>query len=103
MGQMKTLCLTKEKDQVDEHESEEIVDETVNAPTPLARRRDQWQGCRDMELICACSRTCTSNRQGDSYPAAESHENVLCEADLILSIAPRQLSTSRNDTFLYAV
>jgi hypothetical protein len=33
--------LDKENDQDDEHESEEIVDETVNAPTPRRRTRSQ--------------------------------------------------------------
>jgi hypothetical protein len=28
-----------------------------------------------------CSRTGVSNWPGDSYPAAERHANVLCEAD----------------------
>ncbi len=35
-----------------------------------------------------------SNEPGDSYPSAESDANVLCEADLELSIAPRQVGAS---------
>ncbi len=42
---------------------------------------DQWLGGRDSELTCMCSRTGLSNGPGDSYPAAERHANVLCEAD----------------------
>jgi hypothetical protein len=42
---------------------------------------DQWLGGRDSELTFVCSRTGVSNGPGGSYPAAESHANVLCEAD----------------------
>ncbi len=43
---------------------------------------DQRLGGRDSELTCVYSLTCVSNWQGDSYPAAQSHANVLGEADL---------------------
>jgi hypothetical protein len=36
----------------------------------------------DSEVTCVCSLIGVSIGPGDSHPAAESHTNVLCEADL---------------------
>ncbi len=52
---------------------------------------DHWLGGRDKELTCVCSRAGVSIGLGDSYPVAESHANVLYEADLKRSIEQRQV------------
>ncbi len=52
---------------------------------------EQWLGGRDSELTCVCSRIVLSNGLGDSYPAAESHANIQCEADLERSRAQQQI------------
>jgi hypothetical protein len=64
---------------------------------------DHWLAGRDKELTCVCSRASVSIGQGDSYPVAESHANVLYEADLKRSIAQRQIGAANNDMFICAV
>ena len=66
---------------------------------------DQWQGGRDSdsELTCFCSRTGVSNWPGDSYPAAERHASVLCEANRYWSSATTDVSNEQRYVFILAV
>jgi hypothetical protein len=50
-----------------------------------------------------CSRTGVSNGPGDSYPAAERHANVLCEANCYRSSAVANVSDEQRHVVILAI